>query len=66
MDKLEEHGIDKFNGHAGDEVSVWLQRWTILKATQCWTDAETVNHAVLTLGKGPFRWYLGQAQTIGD
>ena len=63
MAEHEPDDADMFNAD-GDDVNLWLQRWDISKALNCWTDIEAINHAVLSLGHGPFRFYLRQAQAI--
>lgn len=40
------------------DVSIWLKRWTILKTTQNYHDAQAINNAVLNLGATPFQWNL--------
>lgn len=52
------HAIEKFHARDGEDVNMWLKRWTILKTTKNWQDVEAINNAVLNLGAGPFQWYL--------
>ena len=55
------YNIEQYHARDGEDINMWLKRWTILRAAKGWQDAETINNAVLNLGHGPFQWYLMHA-----
>ena len=56
--------IDEFHAREGEDITMWLRRWTILKATKNWQDTEAISNAVLNLGQSPFQWYIMHAAHI--
>ena len=56
--------IDEFHAREGEDITMWLRRWTILKATKNWQDTEAISNAVLNLGQSPFQWYIMHASHI--